>query len=80
MAYKLTNSSTVVRLADGLNIPADSRNTARIAFEKLLAAGNTPDAADPVPERPIEAGEMFLTYLRNNPGKALKLRNWVETL
>lgn len=43
--YRLTNSNIIIR-ADGAFIPADEANTDYAAYQKWLAAGNTPEPAD----------------------------------
>ena len=51
--YKLTNSSTITRVADGASIPADPANTDYAAYLQWLAEGNTPEPADSIPPAPI---------------------------
>ena len=51
--YKLTNSSTITRIADGASIPADPANTDYAAYLQWLSEGNTPAPADPIPPAPI---------------------------
>ena len=47
--YQLTPTTTILRLADGAHIPADPANTDWQAYQRWLAAGNTPQPADPPP-------------------------------
>lgn len=46
--YKLTKGSSIIRVADGASIPADPANSDYADYQKWLAAGNTPDPADPI--------------------------------
>lgn len=48
MTYKLTDSTFIIR-ADGAYIPLDPANMDYAAYLAWLAAGNTPDPADPIP-------------------------------
>ena len=49
--YQLTNS-TITRLTDSANIPADPANTDYAQYLRWVAEGNTPLPADPLPPPP----------------------------
>jgi len=48
--YKLTNSETIIRLADSASIPKDIANADYAEYLEWLEAGNTPEPADVVVE------------------------------
>ena len=48
--YKLTNGTTIIRLADNAFIPNDPANTDYARYLKWLEEGNTPDPYVPLPE------------------------------
>ena len=51
--YQLTNSPTIIRIADHACIPPDPANTDYAAYLAWLEAGNMPEPA-PEPEPPVE--------------------------
>ena len=49
MIYKLTHSLYILRISDGAYIPDDLKNTDYKNYLAWVAAGNTPEPADPIP-------------------------------
>ena len=48
--YKLTNTETIIRIADKASIPADPANTDYVEYLEWVEAGNTATAADAIPD------------------------------
>ena len=46
MTYKLTNTTTIIRIQDGASIPNDPRNADYANYLLWVAAGNTPTPVD----------------------------------
>lgn len=53
--YKLTHSTSIIRLSDNAFIPADPANTDYTAYQQWLAAGNTPLPADQPTQAELDA-------------------------
>jgi len=59
--YKLTNTTTIIRIADKSSIPNDPANTDHAAYLEWLEEANTPEAAD-VPPAPTYQEKRVAAY------------------
>ena len=48
--YKLTDNDTIIRTNDGASIPPDPANSDFAEYLEWVEEGNTPEAADPIPD------------------------------
>jgi hypothetical protein len=67
--YKLSNGSSITRTSDGACIPADPANSDYADYQKWLAAGNTPDPADPID---------YMGNLRSQRNQLLRESDWTQ--
>ena len=56
--YKLTNTDSIIRIADKASIPADPANTDYANYLKWVADGNTATAADAIPDPTYQENRM----------------------
>ena len=77
--YKLTNSSSVIRLSDGASIPDDSDNRDYAEYLLWLADGNTPEPVDtpppPTPEQIQAALEALIQQRMDNFAQSVNFDN-----
>ena len=73
MTYRITDTDTVIRLADNAFIPADPANMDYLAYQAWLAEGNTPE---PVPQ---PTAEEQAASIRAERDQKLKQSDWIAT-
>ena len=79
--YKLTPYTNVIRIVDGLSIPADPANTDYAQYQQWLADGNTPEPADPVaPVVPVSVTMRQARLALLQQGLLTQVNNAVATM
>lgn len=72
--YKLTSLDSIQRITDGASIPIDPMNRDYQGYLAWVAAGNTPESADPTPTPVVSCSPWQMRKVLNQLG----LRDAVE--
>jgi len=75
LIYKLTDSTSIIRLSDSARIPADEGNVDYQEYLAWFSEGNIPEPADPIPAPILTATQYKFRLALNKLG----LREDVET-
>ena len=75
--YQLTNSPTIIRLADHASIPPDPGNTDYREYLEWVEAGNTPE---PAPEPPAPLDPVELTPVEKLAASSLTIEELKQLL
>ena len=74
--YQLTDSTIVIRLADGANIPDDPANADRQRYEQWLAAGGVPLPPEPQASDPSQLQAAIVQFTQRRLDDFARTRNY----